>query len=218
MKNILSYIPGYRTKKAWKMVIASIYYALSVVMLTARFDAFLFFAAAPFMIFGFIGFAHKKNINQLIIAIICLILMVVGLNIDTNTGKESESSPSPTITATATPTPTPEPAATPTPTPESTLMPTPVITEPPIVEEAPVVEKSSTVEDQSVNANTGNSAANSEATYSSNNSGNNTEMVWVGDSGTKYHHENCRTLKGNKHQITLQQALNEGREPCKVCH
>lgn len=46
----------------------------------------------------------------------------------------------------------------------------------------------------------------------------NSQMVWVGDSGTKYHNESCRTLKGNKHQITLQQALAEGREPCKVCH
>ena len=46
----------------------------------------------------------------------------------------------------------------------------------------------------------------------------NSEMVWVGDSGTKYHNEGCRTLKGKGHQITLQQALAEGREPCKVCH
>lgn len=46
----------------------------------------------------------------------------------------------------------------------------------------------------------------------------NTEMVWVGDTGTKYHYQSCRTLKGNGHQITLEQALAEGREPCKVCH
>lgn len=47
---------------------------------------------------------------------------------------------------------------------------------------------------------------------------NKTEMVWVGNTGTKYHYEDCRTLKGKGHQITLQQALAEGREPCKVCH
>ena len=44
------------------------------------------------------------------------------------------------------------------------------------------------------------------------------EMVWVGETGTKYHYQNCRTLKGKGHQITLKQALAEGREPCKVCH
>ena len=47
---------------------------------------------------------------------------------------------------------------------------------------------------------------------------NNSEMVWVGETGTKYHAQSCRTLKGKGHQITLKQALAEGREPCKVCH
>lgn len=46
----------------------------------------------------------------------------------------------------------------------------------------------------------------------------NSEMVWVGETGTKYHNEGCRTLKGKGHQITMQQALAEGRQPCKVCH
>ena len=44
------------------------------------------------------------------------------------------------------------------------------------------------------------------------------QMVWVGDTGTKYHKQNCRTLKGNGHQITMQQAIAEGREACKVCY
>ncbi len=44
------------------------------------------------------------------------------------------------------------------------------------------------------------------------------EMVWVGEAGTKYHIQSCRTLKGKGHQITLKQALAEGREPCKICH
>ena len=65
-----------------------------------------------------------------------------------------------------------------------------------------------------------NSEKNTQSTTSSevSNDDENSQMVWVGDSGTKYHNESCRTLKGNKHQITLQQALAEGREPCKVCH
>ncbi|MCI5605687.1 MAG: copper amine oxidase N-terminal domain-containing protein [Clostridia bacterium] len=43
------------------------------------------------------------------------------------------------------------------------------------------------------------------------------EAVWVGDTGTKYHYQDCPTLKGNGHEITFEQALAEGREPCKVC-
>lgn len=44
------------------------------------------------------------------------------------------------------------------------------------------------------------------------------ETVWIGETGTKYHHNNCRTLRDNKYEITLQEALNQGREPCKVCN
>lgn len=43
------------------------------------------------------------------------------------------------------------------------------------------------------------------------------ETVWVGETGTKYHYQHCPTLKGNGHEITFEQALAEGREPCKVC-
>lgn len=46
----------------------------------------------------------------------------------------------------------------------------------------------------------------------------NEETVWIGETRTKYHHNNCRTLRGNKYEITLQEAINQGREPCKVCN
>lgn len=49
-------------------------------------------------------------------------------------------------------------------------------------------------------------------------SDNDSEMVWVGNTGTKYHRESCRTLKGNGHQITMKQALSEGKQACKVCY
>lgn len=44
------------------------------------------------------------------------------------------------------------------------------------------------------------------------------EMVWIGETGTKYHYEHCPTLKGNKYQITLKEAQAQGRTACKVCH
>lgn len=43
------------------------------------------------------------------------------------------------------------------------------------------------------------------------------ETVYIGDTGTKYHRESCRTLKGNAHAISLDEALAQGREACKVC-
>lgn len=56
------------------------------------------------------------------------------------------------------------------------------------------------------------------ATNNSSTENNNIEqMVWVGNTGNKYHKQNCSTLKGNGHQITYQQAIAEGRQACKVC-
>ena len=43
------------------------------------------------------------------------------------------------------------------------------------------------------------------------------DTVYIGDSGTKYHRFNCRTLTGNKHPISLSQAQAQGRQACKVC-
>lgn len=63
--------------------------------------------------------------------------------------------------------------------------------------------------------NTGTSKKTTSQTSTSNNK---SQMVWVGETGTKYHYQGCRTLKGKGHQITLQQAQAEGRAPCKVCH
>lgn len=42
--------------------------------------------------------------------------------------------------------------------------------------------------------------------------------VWIGETGTKYHRQDCRTLKGNKYEIILKEAQSQGREPCKVCN
>lgn len=42
--------------------------------------------------------------------------------------------------------------------------------------------------------------------------------VWIGETGTKYHNKDCRTLKGNKYEISLEEAKRQGRTSCKVCH
>lgn len=42
-------------------------------------------------------------------------------------------------------------------------------------------------------------------------------IVWVGETGNKYHRESCSTLSGRKYKMTLQEAKAEGREACKRC-
>jgi Tfp pilus assembly protein PilZ len=45
-----------------------------------------------------------------------------------------------------------------------------------------------------------------------------TKTVWITPTGKKYHRERCRTVKGEKQEITLQEALERDYEPCKVCN
>jgi hypothetical protein len=42
--------------------------------------------------------------------------------------------------------------------------------------------------------------------------------VYITTSGTKYHLENCRSLKKSKVAIPLSDAVRKGYDPCKICH
>lgn len=44
------------------------------------------------------------------------------------------------------------------------------------------------------------------------------KTVYIGATGTKYHLESCRTLKGNGTPISLDDAIAQGRTACKVCN
>lgn len=80
-------------------------------------------------------------------------------------------------------------------------------------------ETESTSSSTSAKNNSSSTKATSSTTNNSSSaSDSKSEMVWVGNSGTKYHTQSCRTLKGNGYQISLNQALKEGRQACKVCH
>lgn len=53
------------------------------------------------------------------------------------------------------------------------------------------------------------------ATSSSKNS--KQDIVYITDTGTKFHTSSCRTLKKNKYEITRQEAIEQGYTACKVC-
>ncbi len=46
---------------------------------------------------------------------------------------------------------------------------------------------------------------------------NNDIIVYIGETGNKYHKASCRTLKGNGSPITLTEAQAQGRTACKIC-
>lgn len=54
--------------------------------------------------------------------------------------------------------------------------------------------------------------------YNSSVSDSSDEVVYISRTGSKYHRQSCRTLKGNGIQSTLSEALSMGLEPCKVCN
>ena len=45
-----------------------------------------------------------------------------------------------------------------------------------------------------------------------------TTVVYVTKTGEKYHEDGCRYLKKSKIEISLEDAVDEGYEPCSVCN
>lgn len=80
--NILRNIPGFRSKKTWKMITALIYYVISVLMAFAGPSMSLFFISLPFFIFSLIDVAwHKKKgvpIKKALIPLILSFFLIVG--------------------------------------------------------------------------------------------------------------------------------------------
>lgn len=85
MDKFLKYIPGFRTGVTWKKAIAIIYYLFALLMLAAAgFGAFLFFAAAPFVVFSFADLirSNRKSIplkKAAIAFILSLAVAIIGL-------------------------------------------------------------------------------------------------------------------------------------------
>ena len=58
---------------------------------------------------------------------------------------------------------------------------------------------------------------NANETISENKINETEKIVYIAKTGKKYHLENCRTLRGEKEAIDLNEAIKNGYEVCKVC-
>ena len=58
---------------------------------------------------------------------------------------------------------------------------------------------------------------NANETVSENKINETEKIVYIAKTGKKYHLENCRTLRGDKEAIDLNEAIKNGYEACKVC-
>lgn len=78
MKKMLKFIPGFRTGTRWKMIIACIYYLLTLIMLTAGFGTFIIFLSLPFIFFyGIKAFKLRKR-EPIIILVSAVIIFLIG--------------------------------------------------------------------------------------------------------------------------------------------
>ena len=58
---------------------------------------------------------------------------------------------------------------------------------------------------------------NANETISENKINETEKIVYIAKTGKKYHLENCRTLRGEKEAIDLNEAIKNGYEACKIC-
>lgn len=62
METLLKHVPGFRSKKKWKMIIASIYYLCTLVTLSESIPLFILSLSYPFIFFSFVGIIKTKKI------------------------------------------------------------------------------------------------------------------------------------------------------------
>jgi competence protein ComEC len=94
------YIPGFRSKNKFKMAVASLYYLLSVLMVTQGLAIFLFMLSIPFIIFSGIDLLKKKNSKSVFILIVSCVIFIFSMAIaprDNRVAARSSNSPKTTL-------------------------------------------------------------------------------------------------------------------------
>ena len=78
-------------------------------------------------------------------------------------------------------------------------------------------EIKTTNESEENKANENLEIKNANETISENKINDAEKIVYITKTGKKYHLENCRTLRGEKEAIDLNEAIKNGYEACKIC-
>ena len=85
------------------------------------------------------------------------------------------------------------------------------------INETKTNEIKATNESKENKANENLEIKNANETISKNKINETEKIVYIAKTGKKYHLENCRTLRGEKEAIDLNEAIKNGYETCKVC-
>lgn len=87
MKDILKYIPGFRTEKKWKKIVAIIYYLFCLFILIDGISSFLIVTSIPIVIFAIVSVGKHINKIALLTLIVGIIIFSVGVKLDDSTSK-----------------------------------------------------------------------------------------------------------------------------------
>mgnify|MGYP002798265426 CR=1 FL=1 len=85
------------------------------------------------------------------------------------------------------------------------------------INETKTNEIKTTNENKENKANENSEIKNSSETIGENKINETEKVVYIAKTGKKYHLENCRTLRGEKEAIDLNEAIKNGYEVCKIC-
>ena len=85
------------------------------------------------------------------------------------------------------------------------------------ISEIKINEIKTTNESKENKANENSEIKNANEAVSENKINDAEKIVYIAKTGKKYHLENCRTLRGEKEAIDLNEAIKNGYEACKVC-
>lgn len=77
MKNLLKYIPGFRSDKKVKIIIASIYYIFCLLTLISGLGVFMIFFAIPFLIFYSIDVIKNRHMESLFPYLIAVLVICI---------------------------------------------------------------------------------------------------------------------------------------------
>ena len=152
----------------------------------------------------------QKSKSYLISSIVLVIAFIVFLAATPNTKNDEELE---TTTEFTTETTTEETTTTTVTTTTTTTTTTTETTTVEITTEAPTSAPVAVASSNNYSSSYSNSS--SDDSYVSDD--NTADTVYIGKTGTKYHRQGCRTLKGNGSPISLSEAKAQGREACKIC-
>ena len=82
MKNIFNYLPGFRTDKNPKKIIATVYYIVCLLMLVNGIGAFLIMTSIPFIVFSIVDIIKLRDKTVVFTLFLAIIVCGIGGNLD----------------------------------------------------------------------------------------------------------------------------------------